>query len=133
MLSLKGVHILWPCNFTSTNVFLGNIFRDLYLTFVYEGVHFYLSYNDFYFIYYYYYFVFLSFLGPLPRHVEVPRQMGAVAAGLHESHSNVGSEPCLQPTPQITAMLDPQPTEQGQGSLTTEPRRELLSYNDFKK
>ena len=29
----------------------------------------------------------------------------AVAAGL--SHSNVGSEPCLRPTPQLTATLDP--------------------------
>ena len=30
----------------------------------------------------------------------------AVAAGLHQSHSNVGSEPCLHPTPQLTAMPD---------------------------
>ena len=26
--------------------------------------------------------------------------MGAVATGLHQSHSHAGSEPCLQPTPQ---------------------------------
>ena len=32
---------------------------------------------------------------------------GAVAASLHHSHSNVGSEPCLQPTPQLTATPDP--------------------------
>ena len=25
--------------------------------------------------------------------------IGAVAAGLHQGHSNTGSEPCLQPTP----------------------------------
>ena len=25
--------------------------------------------------------------------------IGAVATGLHHSHSNKGSEPCLQPTP----------------------------------
>ena len=31
----------------------------------------------------------------------------AVAAGLHHSHSNEGSKPHLQPTPQLTAMLDP--------------------------
>jgi len=31
----------------------------------------------------------------------------AIAAGLHHSHSNARSEPCLPPTPQITAMLDP--------------------------
>ena len=33
--------------------------------------------------------------------------IGAIAAGLYQSHSNVGSEPRLQPTPQPTAMLDP--------------------------
>ena len=42
--------------------------------------------------------------------------IGAVAAGLHHSHSNTRSEPSLQPTSQLTAMPDPQPTEQGQGS-----------------
>ena len=31
----------------------------------------------------------------------------AAAAGLHHSHSNVGSEPCLQPRPQLTATPDP--------------------------
>jgi len=39
-----------------------------------------------------------------------------VATGLRQSHSNAGSEPRLRPTPQLTAMSDPQPTEQGQGS-----------------
>ena len=34
-------------------------------------------------------------------------QIGAVAASLHHSLSNWGSEPCLQPTPQLTAMPDP--------------------------
>ena len=33
--------------------------------------------------------------------------IGAVAAGLHQSHSNTGSELRLQPTPQLTATLDP--------------------------
>ena len=33
--------------------------------------------------------------------------IGAVAAGLHHSHSNTGSKPCLQPIPQLTAMPDP--------------------------
>ena len=31
---------------------------------------------------------------------------GAIATGLCQSHSNVGSEPRLQPTPQLTATLD---------------------------
>ena len=33
--------------------------------------------------------------------------IGAVATGLHQSHSNTGSEPCLRPTPQLTATPDP--------------------------
>ena len=32
--------------------------------------------------------------------------IGAVATGLDHSHSNAGSEPCLQPTPQLMAMPD---------------------------
>ena len=32
--------------------------------------------------------------------------IGVVAAGLHQSHSNVGSKLCLQPTLQLTAMPD---------------------------
>ena len=34
-------------------------------------------------------------------------RIGATAAGLHQSHSNTGSESCLQTTPQLTATLDP--------------------------
>ena len=41
--------------------------------------------------------------------------IGAVATGLRQSHSNAGSEPRLQPTPQLTATPDPQPIERGQG------------------
>ena len=39
----------------------------------------------------------------------------AIAAGLHHSHSNARSKPRLQPTPQLMATPDPQPTERGQG------------------
>ena len=42
-------------------------------------------------------------------------QIGATAASLGHSHSNTGSEPNLQPIPQLTAKPDPQPSEQGQG------------------
>ena len=41
--------------------------------------------------------------------------IGAVAAGLCQSHSNARSKPRLQPTPQFTATSDPSPTERGQG------------------
>ena len=34
-------------------------------------------------------------------------QIGAAAASLHHSHSNMGSKPCLPPTPELAAMLDP--------------------------
>ena len=34
-------------------------------------------------------------------------RIGAIAAGLHHSHSNSGFEPRLQPTPQLTATPDP--------------------------
>ena len=34
-------------------------------------------------------------------------QIRAAAASLHHSHSNTGSELCLQPTPQVMATLDP--------------------------
>ena len=34
-------------------------------------------------------------------------RVGAVASCLCQSHSKVGSEPSLQPTPQLMAMLDP--------------------------
>ena len=35
---------------------------------------------------------------------QVRAQVGAVATGLHHSHSNTGSEPCLQLIPQLMAM-----------------------------
>ena len=51
--------------------------------------------------------------------MEGPRlgvQSGVIATGLHHSHSNLGVELHLRPTPQLMAMPDPQPTEQGHGS-----------------
>ena len=33
--------------------------------------------------------------------------IGATAAGLHQNHSNAGSEPHLQPTLLLLAMMDP--------------------------
>ena len=50
--------------------------------------------------------VFLPFLGLLPAACGGSLARGrirAVAAGLRQSHSNAGSEPCLQ----LTAMPDP--------------------------
>ena len=50
-------------------------------------------------------------------------QIGTVAASLHYSHSKAGSEPHLQPTPQLMAMPDPQSTEQGGLPRGEEERR----------
>ena len=52
----------------------------------------------------------LQFLWPHLRHMEVPRLgglIGTTAAGHDHSHSNMGSKPCLRPTPQFVAMPDP--------------------------
>ena len=64
----------------------------------------------FIFIIFFNFLAFWLFLGPLPRHMEIPRLGGlikAVATGLHQSHRNSGSELHLQPTPQLAAMPDP--------------------------
>ena len=58
-----------------------------------------------------FFFFFFPFLGPLSRAAyggsQVRGRIGAVAAGLCQSHSNTRSKLHLQPTPQLTAMLDP--------------------------
>ena len=55
-------------------------------------------------------FVFLPFLRLHPWHMEARGLIGAVAAGLHHSHSSARSEPSLRPTSQPTAtpILNPQ-------------------------
>ena len=60
------------------------------------------------------------FLGPHLQHMEVPRlgveselRMPAFTTAID---SSARSEPCVQPTLQLTATLDPKPTKQGQGS-----------------
>ena len=52
-------------------------------------------------------FLFVCFLGPRLWHVEVTGWGRIRAAGADHSHSNVGCEPHLQSTPQLTAMLAP--------------------------
>ena len=47
--------------------------------------------------------------------------IGAVDTGLCRSHSSAGSEAHLRHTPQLAAMPDPYPPEQGQG-LNLQPR-----------
>jgi len=60
--------------------------------------------------------IYLFILGLHLWHMEVPRLGAELELQLHHhSHSKVGSEPCLPPTPQPPAMPDPQPNERGQG------------------
>jgi len=81
-------------------------------------------------------FIFWSFCYFLGHSHGIWRLPGSMRTCLRQSHSNSGSEPCLQPTPQLTATQDCYPIEQGRGpnlqphgslsdSLTTAPRREL--------
>ena len=56
---------------------------------------------------------FFVFLGLHPQHMEVPRL--GVESELHlpsYSHNNAKSEPRLQPTPYLMAILDPEPTSE---------------------
>jgi len=60
----------------------------------------------------FFFFVFLSFAFSRAALVayggsQVRGRIRAVATGLRQSHSNAGSQPCLQPTPQLTAVPDP--------------------------
>ena len=55
------------------------------------------------------FFVFLPLLWAAPAAYggsQARGRIGALATGLHQSHSNAGSEPRLQPTPQLTATPD---------------------------
>jgi len=70
-------------------------------------------------LYIYFFFCLFAFSGAAPvayGDSQARGLIGATATGLCQSHSNAGSEPLLQPTPQLTATPDPQPTERGQGS-----------------
>ena len=65
------------------------------------------------------FFLFSLFFGGCTNGIwKFPGQVSnqSCSCQLHHSHSNAGSESSVQPTPQLMVMLDPQPTEQGQGS-----------------
>ena len=59
--------------------------------------------------FFFFFFVFLLFLWAAPAAYggsQARGQIGAAATGLCQSHSNVGSKPRLQPTPQLMATPD---------------------------
>ena len=57
----------------------------------------------------FFFFAFLLFrAAPMAHEGSQARgPVGAIAASLHHSHSNAGSESHLQPIPQLTAMPEP--------------------------
>ena len=57
----------------------------------------------------FWFFFFLLFRATLATHGGFqPRgRIGAIAASLHNSHSNTGAKSHLRPTPQLTALKDP--------------------------
>ena len=63
------------------------------------------------------FFFFLLFRGALAAYgvSQARGRIGAIASRRCHSHSKAGSKPCLQTTPELTAMTDPYPTEGGQG------------------
>ena len=68
---------------------------------------------DFFLVFFFIFHFFLSFRATPKVYGDSQARglIGAVAAGLHHSHSNSGSERHLQPTLQLTATPDPEHTE----------------------
>ena len=66
---------------------------------------------------FYLFYLYFCFPGLHTQHMEESSQamdqIKAALAGLHHSHSNTGSKPNLQPTPQLTETLDHHPTDRG--------------------
>ena len=56
---------------------------------------------------FYYYYYFFRATPATCGGSQARGPIGAVAAGLCQSHSNLESEPCLRSTPQLMAMSDP--------------------------
>ena len=71
-----------------------------------------LSFPSFFYYLYLGFFLFLLFRATPAAYggSQVRGLIRDAAAGLRQSHSNVGSEPSLQPTPQLTATPDPFPS-----------------------
>ena len=75
-------------------------------------------FRNVFFFFFFFFFVFCPFRDAPEAYggFKAMGLIGAVATGLRQSHSNARSEPRLQPSPRLTAVLDPEPAEQGQGS-----------------
>jgi len=62
---------------------------------------------DFFFFFFFFFFVFSRAALAAYGGSHARGLIGAIASGLHHSHSNSGSEPLLQPTLQLMAIPDP--------------------------
>ena len=62
---------------------------------------------SFFFFFFFFFFVFSRATPAAYGGFQARGLIRAVAISLRHSHSNGGSELCLQPTPQLMAMLDP--------------------------
>ena len=60
-------------------------------------------------------------------------RIGAIVTGLHQSHSNMGAEPCLRPTAQLMAtwILNPLSKARDRTFILMDPSqiRQLLSHD----
>ena len=78
------------------------------MLYVYRCTHTYIRFFLFFFSFFFFCLFAISWATPIAYGGSQARgPIGAVANGLYHSHSNTGSESCLQPTPQLKATPDP--------------------------
>ena len=92
-------------------------FRDLALVSV-MGSLYTLQWQNFLIFTFIYLFIYLFFRATSEVYgsSQAKSRIVATAASLYHNQSNSGSEPHLRSTPQLMAIPDPRPPEQGQGS-----------------
>ena len=99
--SLSGLWIchaipFWPAQFLKSNQLL-SLWSSLLTS----------SFSFFFFLFLFFVFYLFRATPTAYGGSQARGLIGAVAADLHQSHSNTGSELHLQPAPQLMAMLDP--------------------------
>ena len=72
-----------------------------------RGVHSPHEFLNFFFLFFFFFFGLFRASPTAYGSSQARGRIAAVAANLHHSPSNWGSEPCLQPTPQVMATPDP--------------------------
>ena len=85
-------------------------FRFFSITGYYKILNSFIQDTEYFYFYLFIYFCLFRLFRAVPAaHGDSQARglIGAVATGLCQSHSNMGSEPPLQPTPQLMALPDP--------------------------